>query len=250
MAIHMNKHRFVITSILILLTMFNIADTCAGVVIGGTRFIYNEKQKGITVPVRNTNSKPYLINTKITAGEDWILETGKATDVIPFMVTPPLFLLKGKAENVVHIIFTGADLPKDRESLFTLSVASIPSGKVDKNSVQMAVRSSFKLLYRPDGIKGDPQLSYTLLKWRYDGDHLLVENPTPFYVTLVNISVNGKDISGGNVISPFGVRHYDECKHANSCQIKWQSINDYGRILQPVVVDVFNHFYLNRTRSQ
>ncbi len=45
----------------------------------------------------------------------------------PFLITPPLFRLDAKQENVLRIIRTGGNLPADRESLFWLNIKSIPS---------------------------------------------------------------------------------------------------------------------------
>lgn len=61
--------------------------------------------------------------------------------------------------------FIPAPLPADRESLFTLSIAAIPSGKPEANRVQMAFRSALKLLYRPEGLAGNPQQAYRHLIW-------------------------------------------------------------------------------------
>ncbi len=65
----------------------------------------------------------------------------------------------------MRVVYTGAPLPADRESLFTLSIAAIPSGKPEANRVQMAFRSALKLLYRPDGLAGNPQQAYRHLIW-------------------------------------------------------------------------------------
>ena len=65
---------------------------------------------------------------------------GQASSQVPFMTTPPLFPLAAGRSNMIRIIRTGGDLPDDRESLFWLSVASIPQtqGKPSPNSLQVA----------------------------------------------------------------------------------------------------------------
>lgn len=65
-------------------------------------------------------------------------------------MTPPLFVSEAKSENTLRIIYAGAPLPKDRESLFWMNVKAIPS--VNKNSLegknvlQLAILSRIKLL--------------------------------------------------------------------------------------------------------
>lgn len=84
----------------------------------------------------------------------------------------------------MRVVYTGGPLPADRESLFTLSIAAIPSGKPEANRVQMAFRSALKLLYRPEGLAGNPQQAYRHLIWSLTPDGATVRNPTPYYVTL------------------------------------------------------------------
>lgn len=50
---------------------FWLLPTQAGVVIGGTRFVYPQDQRAISVTVRNKSSLPYLIGTKIYRGGRW-----------------------------------------------------------------------------------------------------------------------------------------------------------------------------------
>lgn len=82
------------------LLMFSFAVQ-AGVVIGGTRFIYPEAADSISFEVKNTSSDTYLVNTKITQ------ESGSA----PFIATPPLFPISPGDANKIRIVRTGGSLP-------------------------------------------------------------------------------------------------------------------------------------------
>lgn len=210
----------------------------AGVVIGGTRFIYGEKQQSITVSVRNKSDEPFLLNTKIISGGAWAGSVKSVQTEAPFIATPPLFSLAGGRENNIRIIRTGGDLPPDRESLFTLSIASIPSSKAGPDTVQMAVRSGLKLFYRPVGLKGHSEDAYRQLRWSREGSSVVVENPTPYYVTLFQLNADGHAFNDAGMVAPFGHRTEQWCGKAASCQIQWQSINDYGRVLPPVSLTV------------
>lgn len=210
----------------------------AGVVIGGTRFVYGEKQQSISVSVRNKSTAPYLLNTKILPGGTWSGADKSAVSRAPFIATPPLFSLPGGRENSIRIIRTGGDLPSDRESLFTLSIAAIPSGKGGPDTVQMAIRSGLKLFYRPAGLKGNPEKAYTQLKWSRTGHQVTVENPTPYYVTLFQLSADGHAVSDAGMVSPFARRTESWCGDSAVCQLRWQSINDYGRVMPVVSLSV------------
>ncbi|HHI2554918.1 molecular chaperone [Klebsiella aerogenes] len=210
----------------------------AGVVIGGTRFVFGEKQSSISVALRNKSPEAYLVNARILTGGGWAGSDKPETPGAPFIATPPLFTLGGNRENTLRIVRTGGDLPADRESLFTLSVATIPSGKPGPNTVQMAVRASLKLYYRPAGLQGDPEQAYTQLKWSQAGGALTVENPTPYYVTLFQLKANDRVVDDAGMVAPFARRSVHWCDGHPSCRLQWQTLNDYGRVMAPVTVTV------------
>ncbi|TNV17206.1 pili assembly chaperone [Buttiauxella sp. B2] len=216
--------------ILLLICLSYISCVQAGVVIGGTRVVYGEGQNSVTLSLRNNSPFAWLINSKISTGGSW---TGgeSSAEKAPFVITPPLFTLKAGRENVLRVIYTGAELPRDRESLFTLNIATIPSGQVKDGSLQVAVRSHLKLFYRPKGLQGVAQDAYQQLRWSMAGHQLLVENPTPYYVTIFKLQVNGQEIGNAGIVSPFSQRKVSSCPNAEQCAIRWQGINDYGRVM-------------------
>lgn len=82
-----------------------------------------------------------------------------------FIATPPLFVLKPDKNTKIRINRVGGGLPADRESLFILNVAALPtlenshSVKTD-NQLQIAVRNRMKIFYRPSNLSEDPNMSY------------------------------------------------------------------------------------------
>lgn len=215
----------------VILLFSSITQGIAGVSIGGTRFIYHEQAKGVKVELRNTSQSAWLINTTVSSGGTWA-GVAPSQNPAPFIATPPLFSLKPGRENSVRLLKTEARLPEDRESLFTLSIAAIPSGKAGANSVQIAVRSRMKLFYRPANLKGAPQEAYKKLNWTMNNGQATVKNPTPYYVTLVNVVANGKNIRNAGMVAPFSTRNINACVKATTCKLRWQSINDYGRVME------------------
>ncbi len=87
-----------------------------------------------------------------------------------FIATPPLFVLKPDKNTKIRINRVGGSLPADRESLFILNVAALPtlenshSVKTD-NQLQIAVRNRMKIFYRPSNLSEDPNMSYQKLRW-------------------------------------------------------------------------------------
>ncbi|HCH38315.1 MAG TPA: fimbrial assembly protein, partial [Enterobacter sp.] len=71
------------------------ATAQAGVMMGGTRVIYEEGKREATITVTNMDTRvPYLV-------QSWV-ENQAADDKrpVPFVVTPPLFRLDPEQENV------------------------------------------------------------------------------------------------------------------------------------------------------
>ncbi|TBM21012.1 molecular chaperone [Hafnia paralvei] len=206
----------------------------AGVVVGGTRFIYNgNEDNGISLTIKNTDPGPWLVQTKI------LTDTGSdISGTVPaprrennaFIATPPLFRLMGNHESVVRIIRINEGLPEDRESVFRLSIATIPDGHPGSHSLQLAFRSQFKLFYRPAKLEGNASSAYEQLRWERHGATVSVTNPTPFYVTLFQLTVDGKTKGAAGMVAPFSKRTADWCPAGGNCEIQWQSLDDYGGV--------------------
>lgn len=222
-----------------------VTSVQASVVIGGTRFIYQQKQPSISFRVLNQEQLNYLVVTKVQP-DDGTRTVGTTTLIpavktVPFIANPPLFVVKANKEGMVRIMKTGGDdLPRDRESLFWLSIASIPesAGKPGQNQLQVAVRAHMKLIYRPDGLKGKPDTAYSQLKWSRKASEVSVTNPTPWYVTLVHLQSNGQEMPEPGMVAPFSTRVQPWCPEKGNCQLQWQTLNDYGALMPPLRITV------------
>lgn len=205
------------------------AKSFAGVMVGGTRFIYEEKnENGVSFLVKNTDASPYLIQTKVLVDNSDGNTQKQSGENIPFVATPPLLPLRGKKETYIRLIRTEGILPSDRESLFQVSMAFIPSGAPSGNEVQVALRSRYKLIYRPSGLKGQANKAYQQLRWQRHGASVTVENPGPYYVTLFQVGINGKYLPAVGVVAPFASRTASWCPKNGNCNLQWQSLDDGG----------------------
>ena len=145
--------------------------SAAGVAIAGTRVIYNEQSHEADITVKNTNPHdPVLIQSWV----DDLADNNKS----PFIVTPPLFRLDAGDSNDLRVLLTSAQLPNDRESLFTLNIKVIPANTAPagENILQFAIKNQLKLIYRPAGLPGSALDAAQHLRWRVSGNHLQAEN--------------------------------------------------------------------------
>ena len=90
--------------------------------------------------------------------QSWVNADLEGNVKAPFTVTPPLFRLNGGKENTLRVVKTAQALPEDRESVFWLSVKTVPPEAEGKgNHLQIAVRTRIKLFYRPASLVGLPE---------------------------------------------------------------------------------------------
>lgn len=213
-------------TIFVLISAFCCQQAYAGgVSLGATRLVYPASKEQVTLKIYNTDEKGnYLV-------QSWISDENNNKSK-EFIITPPLFVIKSGSDNLLKIVFSGDkdSLPKDREKLLFLNAKVIPSlseqeQKID-NALLISTTTKIKVFVRPDSIKEDPFESYKLLKCSYDAGKIKVTNPSPFYMNLVSLSVNGKEISGAETISPMSSVYLDGGSKGSF--LSFNFINDYG----------------------
>lgn len=203
------------------------ATSMAGVLLGGTRVILGEKDREVSIPVKNTGTSPYVVQAWIDAGE------GK--NKTPLIVTPPLSRLDPGMENILRIMRVQGGLPADRESVFWLNVKEIPEKSPEDDVLQIAVRTRIKLFYRPTGLQGKASEAREQLQWAIgagaNGAVLKVGNPTPYHVTLTSLNINGnQQVINADMVAPFAESTYPltAVKSPQEVQVNFTTLNDYG----------------------
>jgi chaperone protein EcpD len=219
------------------------APASANVLIGGTRVVLPAREGEVTVRLSNENDRPALVQAWIDRGD--AKSTPDTVDT-PFLVTPPMFRMEAGRDQSLRILYTREPLPADRESLFWLNVLEVPPKPADleaagANYLQLAVRSRLKLFFRPQGLSGDPLKAPGELTFRATagnaGTVLLVDNPTPYHVTLNDLAVEvaGKSYKATvGMIAPLSQLRIDVPGLAKppgaGAVVRFTAINDYGAI--------------------
>lgn len=218
------------------------APAFANVIIAGTRVIFPAKDGEVTVRLTNENSMPALIESWVDDGDEHSTPDKVHT---PFVLTPPLFRMDAHKDQNLRILATPNQLPADRESLFWLNVLEIPPKPTSveltgKNLLQFAFRSRLKLFYRPAGLQGDPIKAPADLTWKAvpaaGGYTLQAHNPTPYYITVVKLTLNvgGKEFINDEtgMVPPMSdlTMSIPGLAHAPAAQtpVSYDIINDYG----------------------
>lgn len=190
----------------------------AGVLTGGTRLIYPGGKKESSLSITNNDATPYLI-------QSWV-ESNKGA--APFLLTPPLFRLEGEQQTRLRVIYSGG-LPENKESMFWMNIKAIPSSqaKAGANTLQIAIKTRIKLIYRPKSVEGTPEMVTEQLRWTRSGNTLQVMNPTAFYMNFAEVKVGGAEVKEANWVGPGETARF-QLPGVSAGALQWKLINDYG----------------------
>ena len=171
--------------------------------------------------VRNTHpDATFLI-------QSW-MENEKGERTNDFAITPPLYVIKPASESAVKIMFNGKALPADRETLYWMTVKAIPQQAKSGagNTLQFASANRIKVFYRPEGLSETPREAWKKLAGAYRAGKVTLSNPTPYYLTTINVKIDGMPVQPVMVPPKGSVTLAERFSHASS--MSYQTINDYG----------------------
>lgn len=234
--------------ILLLVLLFPLYAT-ANISLKGTRVIYSAAQKGAKpLTLFNHDDKPSIVQLWVDEAKH--VDAVEPAAKVPFIITPPLFRIEGQTEQTVRLIFTGADLPQDRETLYWLNFHQIPPNNQSANEavgLQFSIINKVKLFYRPTAIVGNikqlpQQLIFTLARNAANKPILRGHNPSGFYVNFAGKSLLLAEqqipLGSNNIIAPFSSTEWPlppglsaSIKQISSTQqssIVFSLINDQG----------------------
>lgn len=204
------------------------AAASGGIMLNTTRIIYPLDAKQTSVSVRNTSDKnAFLV-------QSWV-EDNAGNKSKEFVITPPLYTSRTGNENMLRLIRTGGELPRDRESLYFFNSKAIPSlDKKElegKNTLILAAITRIKLFVRPAGLKPAPDLAPAELRFKKTASQLEIHNPTPYYLTLTDIKAGNKKLND-IMVAPFN-KDAVPLPAGSGSDITFSTINDYGAVTSP-----------------
>lgn len=202
---------------LFLCAFFSINISHAGILASSTRVVYSQNNTEKSLMLVNTNEYPVL--TQIWVDDGQMDSEFKES---PFAVLPGVFKLNPKETKGIRIVYNGAPLASDRESLYWLNLYEIPAIKKDnlaQEYVNLAMNTQMKIFYRPKNLP-----SFTLnelqQKVKYElisSDNkvkLKLKNPTPYYLNFTNIKISNAQFNSeiqhkdDNILPPFSEKTY------------------------------------------
>lgn len=224
---YLNAYKLVLHICLVLTSIFVALKVNAAISLDRTRIIFNGSQDTMTVNLSNDNKVlPYLAQSWL---ED---EKGKKMVAGDLIITPPVQRIEAGSKSRVLITRTASKekLPQDRESIYYFNVREIPPKSEKANVLQIALQTRVKLFYRPEGIQAEPNAVWQdQLIFTENNDGYEVNNPTPYFITVIALSGN-KNALYDNKFESFMIylksKMNIKSKHYNKFTISY--INDYG----------------------
>ena len=204
----------------------------AAVGLDRTRVIFDGGKDATSVNITNNNTQlPYL-------AQGWIEDEAGQKITSPLIVLPPVQRLEpGKQSQLkVQALPAAKSLPQDRETVFYFNLREIPPRSDKANTLQIALQTRIKLFYRPQAIAPTQQdlsnpwqekLTLTL-----EGERYKVNNPTPYYVTLVDArsTKDSKTVAGFEplMVPPKGTLTLGPTAKELGATPHLAYVNDYG----------------------
>lgn len=235
----MKKSRNVLTLFWVVLLGSNpVLGAAEGLKLPQTRVIFHSENKSTTAGIQNLSDSPYLVKAEVVN-----LPDQSDQRAAPFLVTPPLFRLEPQEQFWVRVLPQGEKkLPTDRESVFYLSFLAVPSTTQPAQVADTAltarlsvgIQPLIKLFYRPAALPITAREAQSKLLFEAYRDGVVMENPTPYYLTLNTLQLKGQNIDlvqTGAMIAPFSKKTYRVM--GKTMKATYSTINDYGAVSQP-----------------
>ena len=215
---------------LVAMCLINNANAAIG--LDRTRVVFDGSKEAVSMNITNNNTQlPYL-------AQGWVEDEQGNKITSPLIVLPPVQRLEpGKKSQVkVQSLPAIKSLPQDRESVYYFNLREIPPRSDKANSLQIALQTRIKLFYRPATlVQGRQERS---APWQQEltltrvGEHYQVNNPTPYYVTLVDAR-RSKDTETAPdfeplMLSPKGSLMLGGSVTALGTKPRLTYVNDYG----------------------
>jgi len=218
-----------------------LGSASASVVMSATRLIYPADAREQTLQLTSQDDSPSVMQLWVDSGDP---ESTPQNADAPFIVTPPVFRINPKAGQTVRLVFTGKDLPQDRESVFylnTLEIPSLNSTYADQNQMLVMLRNRLKIFYRPTGIEGSAQKAPEQLSFHLESEagkwRLSANNASGYYISLIEGSlVSGSHVASftPSMIAPHSGQSWKvESAHiddSTAVRVKVKYVDDYGAI--------------------
>lgn len=171
----------------------------AGVVFSSTRLVFHEKVERLTLYVTNKNETARLVAADLRKmAPDARTYTERTEE---FVASPGVSILPAKGKLPIRVVRIAEKLDEHQESLYLLRVRMVPEKNLqgaapEGAKVKTVLTTLLKVIYRPESID-DPEaleLAPSQIRVHVEKNALVLENPTPYWLTVARLEVKGKSL--------------------------------------------------------
>ncbi|EAR54642.1 chaperone protein FanE precursor [Photobacterium sp. SKA34] len=214
-----------------LFILFYSNSALAALQLNATRYIVNEGDKSIEIKIENIADKTY-------AAQIWIENEDEKDKKVNFIPMPNFFKFNKGETQIVRILNTQKSPSIKNESLYWLNLQEIPPvDKSKKSRITLALKTRVKLIYRPKTLLDKRANAEKLLTIFKSNESIKITNPTPFYLAVVSVKLNGKEVKLNNdmkqqlgVFPPKSSVFIKNNDVTSISKFEFDAINDYGTV--------------------
>ncbi|WP_374063385.1 MULTISPECIES: fimbrial biogenesis chaperone [Pseudomonas syringae group] len=213
---------------LVVLLCWACGSVQAAVSLAGTRLIFDGAFREATIQTSNPGEHEVLVQAWLSAPQDSDETPREQRTVLPFAITPHFFHLPSAGKQELRVLYQGAGMPEDRESLLHLYVLEVPRRREGSNQLNIAVRQRINVFYRPPGLQGDPAETAQRLSWNLADEEVQVRNPTPYHVTLQTVRLGDLLLSDYLLLEPGARLELPVPRRIQPQIFSFKALTDYG----------------------
>lgn len=193
----------------------------SAVVMNGTRVIMQDTTEK-TIQFENTSQAPFLVQVSSAQSDQAKMD---------MVAIPPVFQIKAGGGQVVRLKLLNDHLPQDKESLFYFNFTQIPSMQKEMNEqshLNIVVKSSVKLIYRPKSVAAVSVDSAENLTFNQHGNLLKLTNASNNVLSLSSISAAGVVLKNNVTLVPGESVDLNVQRATTLATLDAVLLNDYG----------------------
>ncbi|KQN68284.1 hypothetical protein ASE99_02700 [Serratia sp. Leaf51] len=199
-----------------------------------TRVVFNSGSIAESLSLVNSEKEPVVVQVWTDNGDPTVSPDQVHT---PVVINPPVFKMKpGEIRNIRLLLVSAGSLPQDRESVYWLNIYQIPPNTETQHKgekkVVLPLKIRMKVFVRPEKIGELQENDAQKLQFSIDREPgnktLLIQNPTPWHLTLSSLR-SGKTALPGVMVAPFTSERVEiPADKTLADKVEYDVINDNG----------------------
>ena len=199
-----------------------------------TRVVFNSGSIAESLSLVNSEKEPVVVQVWTDNGDPTVSPDQVHT---PVVINPPVFKMKpGEIRNIRLLLVSAGSLPQDRESVYWLNIYQIPPNTETQHKgekkIVLPLKIRMKVFVRPEKIGELQENDAQKLQFSIDREPgnktLLIQNPTPWHLTLSSFR-SGKTALPGVMVAPFTSERVEiPADKTLADKVEYDVINDNG----------------------